>query len=151
MKHGVSVGVLVATVLATACLGGDNGPVAPNATEPFDVTVTNRTAADGEPFPVSVVTAGPGQLTVKVTRHALCGTIVHAFVFRATTEIDIVTHVSSDPAANCGTIPANAVVDYEGTITAVVPARYNVRLFEGEGDAAPKLLGSGVITVPAGP
>ena len=151
MKSGLSVYVAAAAVMATACGVGEKDPIAPNATEPVTVTVTNRTAADGEQFPVSIVTAGPGELTLKVTRHALCATQVSVFVFRATTEIDFVAHVTADPTANCAPIPANAVVDYEGTITSVVPARYTVRLWESEGTGSAKLIGSGSLTVPGGP
>ena len=150
MIQRLSVCVVGSAALAIACVG-EKDPLAPNATEPVPVTVTNRTAADGEQFPISQVTAAPGELTLKVTRHALCGTQVSLFVFRATTEIDFVAHVTADPTANCTTIPANAVVDYEGTITSVVPARYNVHLWEGEGSGSPRLMGSGTLTVPAGP
>ena len=138
---------LFAIALAAGC-GGDGNPVAPDATEPFPVNVATRVAAQGEPVPAFQVTQATG-LTwiIKVTRPAMCATIVNSFIWRGTYQIAIVSHVSPDPTANCAPIPPNEVVDYTGSIFGLAHGRYLIQIFEGEGDRPPGFMGSVYIDV----
>lgn len=112
------------------------------------MTVVTRTAAQGEPVPSFEVTQSTGQtLTIKVTRPAMCATIVNAFIARSPSRIAVVSHVSGNPAANCVPIPPNEVVDYSGTVSGLTPGRYLIQIFEGEGDAPAGFVGSLSINV----
>src|SRR6476661_2570885 len=95
----------IAAVLAFAVFAGpgcrSSELVAPEASEPLPVSVQHRTATPGESIPTIHATAGVGSVTIRVTRHALCATLVDATVNRGVGEIDVVSHVWNNPAALC--------------------------------------------------
>jgi hypothetical protein len=141
---------IVAMVLAAqlGCSGAD--PTAPEATEPLNVTVTTRERAPGEASPAVHASSVMGDLLVRVTRPALCGTQVRAAVNRAPLRVDIVSHVSPDPGANCSAAGLSSyVVDYVGTVGSLPPGSYVVRVFEGAGDESPRFLGSATVSLSA--
>jgi hypothetical protein len=91
-----------------------------------------------------------GELVVRVTRPALCMTLVSAAVNRAPLRIDIVSHVSSNPNADCDMAGLSSyVVDYAGTVGSLPPGSYVVRVFEGTGDQSPRFLGSTKVSLSA--
>jgi hypothetical protein len=147
MKRSASVlSVLTITLLvAPGCESPE--PAAPSATEPLPVSVQTRTAAPTKLIPMISATPGAGSVTIRVTRRALCATLVSAAVNRGVGEIDVVSQVSADPAAHCAPIPASKVVDYTGTVDALSAGTYRIRVFEGEGERTPKFIGSASITV----
>jgi hypothetical protein len=151
MKRSVSVlSVLIITLLvAPGCRTSE--PVSPSATEPLPVSVRTRTAAQRELIPTINAVPGAGSVTIRVTRGAMCATLVRAAVNRGVGEIDLVSQVSADPTANCAPIPVRQVVDYTGTVDSLSAGAYRVRVFEGEGDGPPKFMGSASITVPLPP
>jgi hypothetical protein len=148
MKRSVSaLSVLTITLLvAPGCRSLD--PVAPGATEPLPVSVQTRTAARIEFIPKIHAIPGAGSVTIRVTRGAMCATLVTAAVSLGVGEIDVVSQVSGDPTAHCAPIPANQVVDYTGTVNSLSAGAYRIRVFEGEGDGPPKFIGSVSIRVP---
>ena len=112
------------------------------------MTVVTRTAAQGEPVPAFQVTQSTGQtLNIKVTRPAMCATIVNSFIARGPNRIAIVSHVSPNPLANCVPIPPNEVVDYSGTVSGLTAGKYLIQIFEGEGDAPAGFMGALSINV----
>lgn len=141
---------IFAVVLAAqlGCSGAE--PTAPEATEPLNVTVTTRERAPGEASPAVYASSVMGDLVVRVTRPALCMTQVSAAVNRAPLRIDIVSHVSPDPAPNCSAAGLSSyVVDYVGTVGSPPPGSYDVRVFEGAGDQSPRFLGSATVKLSA--
>jgi hypothetical protein len=122
-----------------------DGPIAPKTSEVLPVTVQTRAAASGETVPTVRLSGGSGSLTVRVTRGAMCGTIVTAGVNRELGELAIVARVSDNPRLAC--IGQYLVVDYEGTITSLRGGRYQVRIFESVTDGKPQLISSGMVTV----
>jgi hypothetical protein len=125
--------------------------VAPEASERLAASVQHRTAAQGESIPAIHASAGVGNVTVRVTRHALCATLVSAAVNRGAGEIDVVSHVSNHPAALCAaTIPANHLVEYTGTVSSLAVGMHRIRIFESEGNEPAKYIGSMSVTVRAG-
>jgi hypothetical protein len=79
---------------------------------------------------------------------SLCATLVQAAVKRSVGEIDVVSHVSSNPTALCGPTSASVVVDYTGTVSSLSPGPYRIRVFEGVADRTPEFIGSVSVTVP---
>ena len=122
--------------------------VVPEATETLPVSVQHRTKAEGESTPTIHVSPSAGSVTIRVTRHALCGTLVSAAVHRGVGEIDVVSRLSNNPSALCAaTIPDFIVVDYSGTVSSLAAGTYRIRVFEGEGYDPPRFVGSVSVTV----
>jgi hypothetical protein len=119
--------------------------IAPATPEILPVSVQTRSPAPNEKIPTVQLSGGSGALTIRVTRAAMCATIVSAGVSRRGDELAIVARVSSDPLALC--IGIYQVVDYQGTITSLRAGRYQVRIFEAIADGTPQLIGSGAVTV----
>jgi len=147
MKPPPVLPVLALTLFGLGCRNTE--PVAPKASEPFPVSVQTRTAAEGEAIPTIHASPGAGSITIRVTRRAMCATLVSAAVSRGVDEIDVVSQVSADPTANCAPILAREVVDYAGTVRALSAGTYRVRVFEGEGDRTPEFIGTVSVTVPS--
>jgi hypothetical protein len=145
MKSTLSVTLFLAStcILQSGCGSGDL--FAPFTPEPLPVVVTGRIAVQGETVPAVHLVSG-NILLVRVTTHAACATIVTAGIRRAPGEITVVSHVSSDPLADCAAV-AGLVIDYSGTIDGLAAGSYRVRVFEGEGDRTPTFIGSAVATV----
>jgi hypothetical protein len=148
MKTDLSMSLLCAVgVTLTGCLSLD--PVAPDTgLEPIPAQVVqHRTAGTGERLSGVDVSGGIGAVTVRVTTRALCATLVSAQANQSGDEINVVSRVTPNPAANCAPIPANAVVDYVSTVSDVAAGSYRVRVFEGRGRSEPKLIGSKMVSV----
>jgi hypothetical protein len=148
MKQTLSVLSVLTIILGVAPSCRSSEPVAPSASEPFPVSVQTRIAAQSESIPTIHASAGTGSVTIRVTRGAMCATLVSAAVNRGVGEIDVVSQVSANPAANCAASPIREVVDYSGTLNALSPGTYRIRVFEGEGDGTPKFIGSASVRVP---
>ena len=88
-----------------------------------------------------------GYVSVSVTTTGTCATMVSAGVSRRSDELAVVAHVGPNPAALCAAVLQFLVADYQGTITAVAPGIYRVRVFEAFADGVPKLIGSGTVSV----
>lgn len=131
--------------VSIGCNGGDL--VAPEVSEPLAVTLQYRTSAQGEPIPAIQATAAAGRVTVRVTTGAECATIVTSGIRRREGELSIVSQVVSNPAALCAPIPANAVIDYTGTIKGLSPGGYRVNVFQNGGDLTPRFIGSVTVRV----
>lgn len=150
MKPTIFATSILAMVLAAQLGCSGAAPTAPDATEPLPVTVQTRTPAPAEAIPAVYASSVSGELVVRVTRPALCATIVSAAVSRAPQRIDIVSHVSPNPAALCSMAGlAGEVVDYVGTVGSLPPGPYLVRVFEGLGDATPRFIGSASVNLSA--
>jgi hypothetical protein len=149
MKTPMSVVSVLAITLLVAPGCRSSEPVAPNASEPLPVSVQTRTAAQNELIPAIHASPGPGSVTIRVTRGAMCATLVSAAVNRGAGAVDIVSRVSADPTANCAPNPVRQVVDYTGAVNSLSAGTYRIRVFEGEGDRTPKFIGSASVTVPS--
>ena len=149
MKLKLARAILAATVALQLSCGQTESPTAPEATEPFPVTIQTREAAKGEAVPTVHAVAGAGSITIRVTRRALCATIVDATVRRGTGQVDIVAHVWPNPAALCAAVLSNTVVDYTGTLSALPSGPYLIRVFDGNTNGSPPFIGSVTINVPA--
>jgi hypothetical protein len=149
MKPSLSIlSVLAPTLLvASGCRSSD--AVAPAASEPLPVSVSTRVAAQNELIPTIHASPGAGSVTISVTRGAMCATLVSAAVSRGVGQIDIVSKVSANPAANCAATAVRQVVDYSGTVRSLSAGTYRIRVFEGEGDRTPKFIGLVSATVPS--
>ncbi|SRR6266542_1591775 len=146
MKHSLfRITLLAAAVIS--CRGA--APLtAPPTSESLAVSVQTRSATAGESIPTVRISGEAGAVTVKVTRAAMCGTLVNAGVSRGANALAVVAHVSTNPAADCIAVsPVSWVVDYAGTITGVAAGSYTVRVFEGAGDNEPRLIGSASVSV----
>jgi hypothetical protein len=147
MKQIWFIGTAALALSSVGCNG--DAIVAPPTTETIAVTVVTRSPDAGEVYPSLEVIPGAGTISFKVTRQALCQTIVTAGLNRTDHALSIVSHVSSDPAAFCLANPAVVqLVDYSGTIAVAEAGRYGVRVFEGEQGRDPVLVGSGTVLVP---
>jgi hypothetical protein len=145
----VTTALALAMLVALGCRSSEL--VAPEASERLAVSVKHRTAVQGESVPTIHASAGVGSVTVRVTRHALCATLVSAAIKRGVNEIDVVSHVSNNPAAFCAaTIPANHLVEYAGTVSSLAVGMYRIRVFESEGNEPAKYIGSMSVTVRGG-
>ena len=149
MKPSLSVLSVLAITLLVAPGCRSSEPVAPNASEPLPVSVQTRTAAQSDLIPTIHASPSAGSVTIRVTRGAMCATLVSAAVNRGVGEVDVVSRISADPTANCAPIPAREVVDYTGTVNSLSAGTYRIRIFEGEGDRTPKFIGSASVTVPS--
>ena len=134
--------LIVGFLSQTSC--GDN-PIAPKTSEPLPVTVQTRAAAPGETVPTVQISGGGGSLTVRVTRGALCATIVTAGVKREIGGFAIVTRVSSHPGIFC--IDSFQVVDYQATIFSLPSGKYRVSVFEAVEDGKAQQISTGIVTV----
>lgn len=149
MKPSLSVLPVLAITLLIAPGCRSSEPVAPKASEALPVSVQTRTAAQSELIPTLHASPSAGSVTIRVTRGAMCATLVSAAVSRGVGEVDVVSQVSADPRANCAPIPIREVVDYTGTVNSLSAGAYRIRVFEGEGDRPPKFIGSVSVTVPS--
>lgn len=147
MKRSFSVLSVLGIMLLVASGCRSPEPVAPKVSESLSVSVQTRTAAQSELIPTIHASPGTASVTIRVTRAAMCATLVSAAVSRGVGELDVVSQVSAHPAANCAPIPARTVVDYTGTVNSLSAGAYRVRVFEGEGDRTPRFIGSVAITV----
>jgi hypothetical protein len=149
MNHISSLRLLLAIGLLSqaSCIEDQPDPVAPPTSENLSVSVQHRAPAPGEGIPRLQLAAGAGSVTIRVSRPALCGTLVTAGVSRGTRDLTIVARVSPDPLALCAASVSPYVVDYEGTVSALAPGDYEVRVFEGMADREPRFLGSGAVRV----
>jgi hypothetical protein len=145
MKHTLSLPFLLVSAVFSQASCGD--PTAPQTSETLPVSVQTREAVPGEAIPSVHISGGQGNVTIQVTTVGMCATVVDAGVSRTPHELAIVTHVGSNPAALCAAILQARAADYQGTITAVSEGTYRVRLFEGIGDATPRLIGSANVIV----
>jgi hypothetical protein len=146
MKHTLYLPLLlVSTLISQASCVGD--PTAPPTSEILAVSVQTRLAIPGEAIPSVRISGGQGNVTINVTTVGMCATVVDAGVSRGPHELAIVTHVGPNPAALCAAILEARAADYQGTITSVPEGTYSVRLFEGIGDATPRLIGSAIVVV----
>jgi hypothetical protein len=82
---------------------------------------------------------------MRVTRGALCATVVTAGVKREIGGLAIVTRVSSNPGIFC--IEQYSVVDYAGTVFSLPSGKYRVRIFEAQEDGKPQEISTGIVTV----
>ncbi|SRR6266540_3865357 len=143
MKHSLFRITLLATAVIS-CRGA--APLtAPPTSESLAVSVQTRSPTAGESIPTVRISGASGTVTVKVSRRAMCGTLVNAGVSRSVNVLAVVARVSTNPAADC--IAMFLVVDYAGTITGVAAGSYTVRVFEGEGDNEPRLIGTASVSV----
>lgn len=120
---------------------------APSATESVPVAVATRTLSAGETSPGIHLSVSSGALVIRVTRQSMCGNIVTAAIDRQPGKIALVSHVSSDPVADCSAIPSTWVVDYTVTVGGLISRAYRVNVFEGVGDNTPTFLGSASISL----
>lgn len=138
------------SVALVAVSGCSSEPVAPLATEPLSVSVNSRIAAQGEAVPAIYVSPGTASVTIRVVSpaEAVCAPVVDAKVSRNTGRIDVVSRVSSNPAALCaaGSV-TGAVVEYTGTVAVLSAGSYRVRVFEARDDGDAKLIGDGTAIV----
>lgn len=144
MKSALFVAV---AVMLAAC---DSQPFAPEDRnlEPLSVVVTgSRSAGDEEKIPDFDVSSSRNTVSVHVTTHAECGTIVKAGLGRRGEEINVVSRIWSDPLADCAAIPARYVADYSFIVPVIPDARYQVNMFEARGSADPTFLGSKGVNV----
>jgi len=149
LKKKIAGSILAATLALQLGCGHTESLTAPQATEPFPVTIRTRTPAQGETIPTIRAVAGPGSITITVTRVAMCATEVNAAVRRSPSHLDIVAHVWPNPGALCLASVSNAVVDYTGTVISLAPGPYLVRVFDGNTEGSPPFIGSLSISVPS--
>ena len=146
MNYSSSVRLLVAVGLLSQASCSDS-LTAPRTSEILPVSVQTRSPVAGEVVPSVRVSGGMGYVSVSVTTTGTCATMVSAGVSRGFNELTVVAHVGPNPAALCAAVLQFLVADYHGTITAVAPGTYRVRVFEAFADNAPKLSGSGMVSV----
>jgi hypothetical protein len=146
MNYSSSVRLLVAVGLLSQASCSDS-LTAPRTSEILPVSVQTRSPVAGEVVPSVRVSGGMGYVSVSVTTTGTCATMVSAGVSRRSDELTVVAHVGPNPAAVCAAVLQFLVADYHGTITAVAPGNYRVRVFEGFADNAPKLIGSATVSV----
>ena len=146
MNYSSSVRLLVAVGLLSQASCSDS-LTAPRTSEILPVSVQTRSPVAGEIVPSVRVSGGMGYVSVSVTTTGTCATMVSAGVSRRSDELAVVAHVGPNPAALCAAVLQFLVADYQGTITAVAPGNYRVRVFEALADNAPKLIGSGTVSV----
>jgi hypothetical protein len=145
--------LLVRPVLAGALLAlsgcGSTEPVAPNPSESINVIVgPTRLQAPGESVPIVSVAGGVNGVTLRVTTGGTCLMLVRAGVSRTLGTLDVVSHVSPNPAADCAAIYRGPeVFEYQAAIGQVVEGAYRVRVFQGANDEAPRLIGSAAVIV----
>ena len=120
---------------------------APRTSEILPVSVQTRSPVAGEVVPTVRISGGMGYVSVRVTTTGACATLVSAGVSRRANELSVVAHVGPNPAALCAAVIRVLVADYEGTINAVAPGTYRVRVFEAFADGEPKLIGSSAVSV----
>ena len=137
----------IGLISQASCIEDQPDPIAPPTSENLSVSVQHRAPAPGEGIPRLQLAAGAGSVTIRVSRHALCGTLVSAGVSRGTRDLTIVARVSPDPLAMCAASVSPYVVDYEGTVSALAPGDYEVRVFEGIADREPGFLALGRVRV----
>ena len=146
MNYSSSVRLLIAVGLLSQASCSD--PLtAPSTSEILPVSVQTRLPVAGEIVPSVRVSGGMGYVSVSVTTTGTCATMVSAGVSRRSDELAVVAHVGPNPAVLCAAVLQFLVADYQGTITAVAPGNYRVRVFEALADNAPKLIGSGTVSV----
>jgi hypothetical protein len=146
MKHTSYLPLLLVSILLSqASCRGDLS--APPTSESMPVSVQTRMATPGETIPTVSISGGEGNVRIQVTTVGTCATIVDAGISRAPHELAIVTHVWPNPAAMCIAMVQAQAADYQGTITSLTEGRYRVRVFESLFGAAPRLIGSAVVTV----
>lgn len=144
-----TIKVIAVSFLATVACGTE--PTAPPASKPLAVSIQYRMREQGEAVPSVHASSAAGALTIRVSRTALCATQVRAAIRRGVGTVDVVSHVSPDPAALCTASEADRVVDYTGTVSALPPGNYRVRVLEGVGDGAPRYIGAQLVTVSRSP
>ena len=147
MKQELSVLSFLAIALLVEVGCQNSEPIAPSASEQLVVSVQTRAPLQGETVPAIHASPGSGSVTVRVTRGAMCATIVSAAVSRGVSQVDVVSQVSSNPAAVCAAIISTAVVDYTGTVNSLASGTYRIRVFEGVGNGTPKFIGSVLVTI----
>ena len=146
MNYSSAVRLLVAVGLLSQASCSDS-LTAPRTSEILPVSVQTRSPVAGEIVPTVRLSGGVNSVDVRVTTTGMCATVVSAGVSRGFNELAVVAHVGPNPAALCAAVLQFLVADYQGTITAVAPGNYRVRVFEALADNPPKLIGSGTVTV----
>mgnify|MGYP001168830000 CR=1 FL=1 len=139
-----------ASALLLAACGDPTAPTAPIATEVLDAQVIYRVATAAERLPSVRATGNAGAITVRVSRPALCGTLVSARVARARGTVAVVASVAADPASLCGQSLAVGVVEYSVLVARVPPGMWTVQVFEGLADGPPRFLADTQVRVPGG-
>jgi len=146
MNYSSSVRLLVAVGLLSQASCSDS-LTAPRTSEILPVSVQTRSPVAGEIVPTVRISGGMGYVSVSVTTTGTCATMVSAGVSRGFDKLAVVAHVGPNPAALCAAVIQPLVADYHGTITAVAPGTYQVRVFEAFADGEPKLIGSATVSV----
>jgi hypothetical protein len=144
MKSPLFLRLLLTVGFFSQASCGEN-PTAPRTSELLPVTVHTRTPTAGETVPTVQLSGGAGSVTMRVTRGALCATIVTAGVTLEIGGLAIVTRVSSNPNIVC--LGEYQVVDYAGTIFSLPSGKYRVRIFEAQEDGKPQQISTGIVTV----
>ena len=119
--------------------------IAPPASEPVPVTVSNRSASPGEMLPAAQVKGGAGSIEFHVKREGFCAA-VDARLNREPNDLALIGHVTPEPA-DCASPPLRPVIEYEGTIRVKEPGDYRVRIFDADDGGTPHLIESTVVTV----
>lgn len=144
-------GISLVKVAICGCLLGcreDLGMLLPSTSEQLALAIQPNTTWGNSQLPEVRITAGPGIVTVLMTRRQICGGQVVAGLSRAPGDLAIVVRqVSSDSLVVCA--PLIALFDYTGTITALPPMLYRVRVFEAESTSRFRLIGSATVSVSA--
>ena len=146
MNYSLSLRVLLVGGLISQTSCGE-ALTAPATSEILPVSVQTRSPVAGEIVPTVRVSGGMGYVAVRVTTTGACATVVSAGVRRRADELAVVARVGPNPLALCAAVLQFLVADYQGTITAVAPGNYRVRVFEAFADGAPKLIGSATVSV----
>jgi hypothetical protein len=99
-----------------------------------------------ERVPAVQVVGGAGLIQIRVSRPALCTAITNARVGVTGRELTMITNVSPNPAALCAPL-GGQLLEYSGTVRALAPGTYTVRVWESFSVARPDLLETTTVTV----
>ena len=137
-----------ALVLQVSCSAGELS--APPVSEQLTISVRTRPAIPDEPVPAIKVSGGATSISFQVTRAGVpCAAVVDAGLSRNQHELSVVARVWADPLIDCVAPTQRNVVDYGATILVIDPGPYLIRIFEANGNATPRLIGSGSARVSA--
>jgi hypothetical protein len=138
----------IALVLLISCRTGELA--APSVSEQLTISARTRPAIPNEQVPAIKVSGGATTISFQVTRAGVpCAAVVDAGLSRNQHELSVVARVWADPLIDCIAPAQRNVVDYGATILVIDPGPYLVRIFEGNGNETPRLIGSGSARVPA--
>jgi hypothetical protein len=144
-------GISLVKVAICGCLLGcreNLGMLLPSTSEQLALAIQPNTSWGDAQLPGVRISAGPGSVTVVMTRRQSCAGRLVAGLNRAPGDLAIVVRqVSPDSLVVCA--PLIVLLDYSGTITALPPRSYRVRVFEAESSNRSRLIGSATVSVSA--